>query len=223
MHDDLDLRGFPSVTRLFPLPGVVMFPHVVLPLHIFEPRYRQMTEHALAGDQLVTIIQLAASSGDTTAGPPTLESVGCLGRVIRHERLADGRFNILLLGRKRVRLVHEIPDDCLYRRAEVEILEDIEVPPAPPDTTELLLGLIRSSGALDPQVSRVLDNSLPLAVLTDVLAHALPIAPALKQALLAETRVSHRALALTHFLQQSVQARPTGSRPSRRSSPFSLN
>ena len=58
MDNDLDLRDFANVTRLFPLPNLVMFPHVVLPLHIFEPRYRQMTEDALAGDRLITMVQI---------------------------------------------------------------------------------------------------------------------------------------------------------------------
>ena len=58
MDDDFDLKDFTNVCRLFPLPGVVLFPHAVLPLHIFEPRYRQMTEDALATDRLIAIVQL---------------------------------------------------------------------------------------------------------------------------------------------------------------------
>ena len=58
MDNDLELRDFANVTRLFPLPNLVMFPHVVLPLHMFEPRYRQMTEDALAGDRLITMVQI---------------------------------------------------------------------------------------------------------------------------------------------------------------------
>lgn len=58
MDNDFELRDFANVTRLFPLPNLVMFPHVVLPLHIFEPRYRQMTEDALAGDRLITMVQI---------------------------------------------------------------------------------------------------------------------------------------------------------------------
>ena len=109
LDNDLDQRDFANVTRLFPLPNLVIFPHVVLPLHIFEPRYRQMTEDALAGDRLITIVQISPPArGEHWTEPVPLESVGCLGRIIRHERLADGRFNILLLGRKRVRLRREI-------------------------------------------------------------------------------------------------------------------
>ena len=109
---------------LFPLPKVVLFPHAVLPLHIFEPRYRQMTEDALAGDKLVTIVQWRAPVPGHRRSSPRVEEIGCLGRILQHERLPDGRFNFLLLGRKRVRLGREIPADKLYRLAEAEILED---------------------------------------------------------------------------------------------------
>ena len=125
MENDLDLRDFANVTRLFPLPNLVMFPHVVLPLHIFEPRYRQMTEDALAGDRLITMVQITPpAKGEHWTEPVPLEPVGCLGKIIQHERLANGRFNLLLLGRKRVRLLREIATEKLYRIAEVDILED---------------------------------------------------------------------------------------------------
>ena len=131
MDDDLDLRGFSNVARVFPLPNLVMFPHVVLPLHIFEPRYRQMTEDALADDRLITMIQIRpAARGQRWDEPVPLEVVGCLGRIIQHERLSDGRFNFLLLGRKRVRMNREIRTGKLYRMVEVEIMEDVAPSPA---------------------------------------------------------------------------------------------
>ena len=127
MDHERDLRNFDSVSRLFPLPDFVMFPHVVLPLHIFEPRYRQMTADALAGDGLITMIQIApAPKGKPWTEPVPLEHVGCLGRIVQHDRLADGRYNLLLLGLKRVRLRKEIASGKLYRTAEVEILQDID-------------------------------------------------------------------------------------------------
>src|SRR5689334_20614407 len=129
---ELDLRDFNGLARLFPLPDLVMFPHVVLPLHIFEPRYRQMTEHSLASDRLITMIQISPPPrGQAWAEPVPLEPVGCLGRIIRHERLPDGRFNVLLLGLKRVRLLHEVTTGQLYRTARVEVVEDI--PPTQPE------------------------------------------------------------------------------------------
>ena len=125
MDDDYDLKDFGNVSRLFPLPGVVLFPHAVLPLHIFEPRYRQMTEDALASDRLITIVQVRPPGEWMSPTEPALEEYGCLGRIFKHERLPDGRFNFLLLGRKRVRLTREIPTNKLYRLSEVRVIEDL--------------------------------------------------------------------------------------------------
>ena len=97
MAEEPELREFRNVCRLFPLAGVVLFPHSVLPLHIFEPRYRQMTADALASDNLITIVQPRVPDEDSPDRPP-LESVACLGKIVKHERLLDGRFNFLLLG-----------------------------------------------------------------------------------------------------------------------------
>src|SRR3984957_14388099 len=124
MDDDYDLKDFGNITRLFPLPGVVLFPHAVLPLHIFESRYRQMTEDALACDRLITIVQIRPPGEWKSPSEPALEEVGCLGRIFKHERLPDGRFNFFLLGRTRVRLTHEIPSGKLYRTSEVQVVED---------------------------------------------------------------------------------------------------
>jgi Lon protease-like protein len=125
MDFNAELGNFSNRCRLFPLPDVVLFPHALLPLHIFEPRYRQMTEDALAGDRLVTMVQIRPSvKGSRWVEPVPIMEVGCLGKIVQHERLADGRFNFLLLGCKRVRLKREIPGTTLYRIAEAEIMED---------------------------------------------------------------------------------------------------
>lgn len=103
---------------LFPLPSTVFFPNTLLPLHVFEPRYRQMTENVLRTHGLMAIVLLADANG-------TLHKVGGLGRIIYHERLPDGRFLILLQGIGRVRLLEELPPEgLLYRRARAELLHD---------------------------------------------------------------------------------------------------
>jgi Lon protease-like protein len=225
MDDDLELRDSANVTRLFPLPNVVMFPHVVLPLHIFEPRYRQMTEEALAADRLISIIQIMPPpSGEHWREPVPLESVGCLGKIIQHERLADGRFNVLLLGRKRVRLCRELSTEKLYRLAEVEILED--QPSTIPDSQSRaeLIGLFRdlfkSQQKLDPDLDELLSKPLPLGLLADIIAHALNLPPALKQKLLSENSVDRRVDRIRSVL---VQATRRGSPPTKFPPPFSSN
>ncbi len=208
MHDDVDLKDFQGTGRLFPLPGVVLFPHVVMPLHIFEPRYRQLTEDALSGDRLVTLVQVAPDICWPGKGEPPLAAVGCLGRILEYERLADGRFNFLLLGRKRVRIVREITAPTLYRQAELEILEDLESDPTASARRDELVGLFRACvsrlGPIDSDLDQLLQGELSLGVLTDILAHALGLPAVLKQQLLDERRVERRAEILCHLLSATV-------------------
>jgi Lon protease-like protein len=211
MDHDFDLRDFGAVTRLFPLPDLVMFPHVVLPLHIFEPRYLQMTEDALAGDRLITMIQIRPfPEGQTWTEPPPLEEVGCLGKILQHERLADGRFNILLLGRKRVRLRREIATGKLYRSAEVEILEDVPpTQPGEPTRTELIClfkQVFESHQKLDHDFAELLERGVSLGVLTDIFSHALALPSSLKQCLLAETSVDQRVESIRLLLRKVATA-----------------
>jgi uncharacterized protein len=207
--DAYDLHDFEKVCRLFPLPEVVLFPHAVLPLHIFEPRYRQMTEDALSsGDKLVTIVQLCPPGTSNGLGHPAIEEVACLGKILRHQRLPDGRFNFLLQGLKRVRLIREIPGDRLYRRAEAEILEDQD-PDEPDDRhrTELLAlfrQAVQHGHRLDPELESLLETVLPLGVLTDLIAQALSIPATVKQGLLGETRVALRADCLREILGERL-------------------
>jgi Lon protease-like protein len=217
--DDLDLRDVTNLTRLFPLPRVVLFPHAVLPLHIFEPRYRQMTRDALGGDHLVTVVQLrppTAPSADALGSPP-VENVGCLGRIIRHECLPDGRFNFLLLGRKRVRLTREVPSDRLYRVAEVEVLDDLGGPdpqgPVRAELKALFRRVLERQNALDPDLAGVLEGELPLGVLTDIVAHALGLPAEVKQGLLADPRVDRRAAFLRSLLQRTLGGDPDETPP----------
>jgi Lon protease-like protein len=207
MDNDIDLRDFDRVARLFPLPGLVMFPHVILPLHIFEPRYRQMTEDALAGDRLITMIQISPMpKGKVWTEPVDIERVGCLGRIIQHERLPHGRFNILLLGRKRVLIRRELESGKLYRTAEVEVLDD-QAPLVPEAAArDELVGLFRKvlerQHRLNTDLAELLERAVPLGVLCDIMSHALTLPPALKQRLLAETSVDSRIDSLLTILRK---------------------
>jgi Lon protease-like protein len=199
MPDDFDLREFDNRTRLFPLPGIVLFPHVVLPLHIFEPRYRQMTQDALGSDQLITIIQ-ARPHRPATANEPALEPVGCLGRIIKHERLPDGRFNLLLHGRHRVALARELQVETLYRQAEVELLEDVVDSMQEFELRRELVEQLKQASETYPELYELCRNELPLATLCDLLAHALPATPSWKQSLLSNVNVSERVSQLSQML-----------------------
>lgn len=180
--EDPELTGFTGITRLFPLGGVVMFPHAVLPLHIFEPRYRQMTEHALASDSFITIVQ--SKPGNSRNGVTAIESVGCLGRIIHHERLPDGRFHLLLHGRSRVRITEELTVDTLYRQAQADVMEDLRLDGESDGLRQEILALLRQDQRFDEKTDALLSQQMPLGALCDLLAHASRLSPAQKQELL---------------------------------------
>src|SRR5262245_58102592 len=104
-EDQQALANFGGTARLFPLPNMVLFPHVVQPLHVFEPRYRQMTADALAGDRLIAIVLLKPGWEAEYEGRPTLYPVACLGRVVADQLLPDGRYNLLVRGLSRMKVL----------------------------------------------------------------------------------------------------------------------
>lgn len=118
--------NFGKPVPLFPLPGVVLLPHAILPLHIFEERYRQMVARALdaTGQIALAVYECGAWKQQHHDRPPLRPAV-CLGQIIQHERLPDGRFNVLMRGVCRARISQEIPPDdvTLYRRALLEPVE----------------------------------------------------------------------------------------------------
>jgi Lon protease-like protein len=226
MDDDRDLKEFQNVTRLFPLPGVVLFPHALLPLHIFEPRYRQMTEDALATDRFITIVQIRPAAEWTSPTEPAFEDYGCLGRIFKHERLPDGRFNFLLLGRKRVKLTREVPSGKLYRMSEVRLIEDILSDQPEDSPRSELISLFRkfSGSNLDPDLDTLFGSDLPLGVLTDIVAQALGLPASIKQAFLGEPRVGKRAADLLELLRQIGELPPSDDdEPTPFPPPFSRN
>ena len=213
MDDDFDLRDFSNNTRLFPVPNVVLFPHVVLPLHIFEPRYRQMTEDALASDGLVTIVNVRPTPSPSTLGHPPIERVGGLGRILQPERLEEGRFNFLLLGWKRVLIEHEIVTGKLYRSAKVEIIEDDcvddrELDPLRNDLVELFRAVFERQNQLDSDLGNLLQKTVPMGVITDIIGHALGLPPEIKQSLLNEPNVERRGENLVRILRQVISHDP---------------
>lgn len=108
-----------DLVPLFPLPNVVLFPRAVLPLHIFELRYRQMTADVLEGERQIAMALLKPGWEKTYHGSPAIEPVVCVGAILTHERLPDGRYNLLLQGQYRARIVQE-QKTGMYRTARLE-------------------------------------------------------------------------------------------------------
>jgi Lon protease-like protein len=184
------------VLPIFPLPDVTFFPHTFLPLHIFEARYRAMVTDALARDRRIAVVGLRPGFEARYEGKPEVVPIAGAGEIVSCERLAGGRFNILLKGQWRVRIEGEVPSDTLYRIARMRRLED-----APPsgDVAEVI-GRIRSSCrrllvALERPVD-VLDGALapgqPAGAIADRVAAAFLPDPALRQSLLETLEVGER-------------------------------
>lgn len=219
MSDDtlFDGETFCGRARIFPLPNLVMFPHVIQPLHVFEPRYRELTEDALAHDKLIAMAVLAEGWEPDYEGRPALHPVACLGRIATHERLPDGRFNLLLLGLRRVKLVRELPPERLYREAESRLLED-DYPAAGEAASAALRSrllaafrhkiekLVKGQAELE----KLLNVDMLLGTLTDLVGYTLEFDVAFKAQLLSETNVNRRAEALIAQLEGAAHLKAAG-------------
>jgi uncharacterized protein len=185
---------------LFPLPNVVLLPRAILPLHIFERRYRKMTAHTLSPKSpapgLIGMSLLKSGWEKSYHGRPAIEPVVCLGRIIQHEHLPDGCYNFLLQGVSRVRIVEENFDEE-YRRARLEAVPETTVLDL--DLTEQRRRLTRlfeerrlSRCDLTKHLKALFDSGLPTAQLVDILSFTLIPCPQVKQTLLADGDVAQR-------------------------------
>ena len=225
-----DETRFRGATRLFPLPDLVMYPHVVQPLHIFESRYCEMLNDALDSDGLLTMCMLGDGWEEEYDSRPPIYPYGCLGKVITHKRLEDGTYNLMLLGQRRVRIVEELPPLRSFREARVELLEDIYPDSGEATRDELQTDLLAAfqealPGQSVPNASirELLSSQAPLGVLTDLVGFALPLAPELKRELLREPDVDHRAKMLLGALTDDQPQTPKPRRDPWQTLPFSQN
>jgi uncharacterized protein len=200
----------PSLLPIFPLPTVVLFPNVFLPLHIFEPRYRQMVTDALAGDRMIGMVLLQPGYETNYEGAPAVYSVGCAGLITHVERLTDGRFNIVLRGLERYRIVGEEQptSSVLYRRALIAPLTEEESGPisaALKSERQRLEALITPlfSGTL---AERGLPSAMPDEDLINALSQYLELEPIEKQALLERDGPLARCRSLVELLEMRALA-----------------
>jgi Lon protease-like protein len=218
--EDLSLsaESFSGTVRLFPLPNLVLFPHVMQPLHVFEPRYRELLEDALSDDRLIAMALLAPGWERDYDGRPPLYPVACLGEITASHRLEDGTYNVLLLGLKRVRLLRELGPTRSFREAEVELCEDYSPPSRATMRATLrrrlrgaLVGILSFLPEAQEQLDQLLGTDVSLGVLTDVISYMLDLDLRDKEALLAQTDVDRRAELLLEHLSVVLTGRhPTG-------------
>src|SRR6476661_13454 len=132
-----DLAPALDVLPIFPLPQTVLFPGALLPLHVFEPRYRAMVKDVLATHMAMSVALIREGKARDAHGHPSIETITGIGVIIDHVELPDGRYNILLHGRGRVRL-EELPFVPPYRRAQARWLAPTPSDPAPHDVAAML-------------------------------------------------------------------------------------
>ena len=211
MNQLLHLDGFDGVVRLFPLPNFVMMPHVLKGFHIFEPRYRELVDHALAKDKLIGLVLPKEGWEKDYEANFAIHSVGCLTAIQEHERLEDGRFNLVLRGLCRVRLEHEMLTSTLYRQAKVMLLPDAvggRRRRAAAELEEAVLPWLPCEGEGRDQFLKLLESSAPLGTIVDVVSFALPLPADWKQELLETLDVAERVQHLAKLLRRSNLSRP---------------
>jgi Lon protease-like protein len=195
----------PPSIPLFPLPNGVLFPTVSLALHIFEPRYREMVADALGGDRIIGIVLLRPGWESSYEGRPPIYPLGCAGLITHAERLPDGRYNIVLRGIEKFRIVREHAQHA-YRTAEVDpIMESL----SDHDRDAVRSERRRLEALLVPQPSgRGADTQMPPSMsdedLVNALAQYLELETVEKQALLERDGLLARCRSLIDLLEMKV-------------------
>ncbi len=191
-------KSLPAAVPLFPLPNVVLFPRAVLPLHIFEERYKAMTADALNSHRQIAMALLRPGWEKDYHGQPEIEPVVCVGTILSHEKLSDGRYNFLLEGHTRATIVEEIRTEP-YRLAQMETLGE---------TGGAEAGLLAHRRRLEAlferevylslpggrQMRELIHSNAPTAVIADLLAFHLlsEVDVRIRQQFLAEADIDAR-------------------------------
>ena len=203
------MKRLGQVLPIFPLPNVVFFPGTVLPLHIFEPRYRAMAADALAGERRIGMVLLRPGWESHYEGCPEPYEIGSVGHIEHSEQLPDGRYNILLNGQQKFRICRFVQDKP-YRRAEVEILPEALSGAERAGARQRKLSLVQQYKSLLQGLTRSdvssLDEllSLSLARVINMVAFSLPVSLHEKQALLELGRVVERYDAVVEIIRKQI-------------------
>jgi Lon protease-like protein len=190
----------PARVPLFPLAGAILFPRAQLPLHVFEERYRAMVEDALAGHGRIAMIQPLEEEAER----PGLYKVGCVGELVGVEELEDGRYNIMLLGSHRFRLIAEADVPTLYRQADVDLAafdDDEPAPLASIQRAEVEREARKFGDALGLAVDWEAVGRLDDEMLVNAIAQVAPFDAGAKQALLEEATLQGRADLVVQLMQ----------------------
>jgi len=195
---------------VFPLPDLTFFPHTLLPLHVFEARYRAMVTDCLARDRRLTVARLKPGYEALYEGRPPVHHVAGAGTIVRCERLASGRFNILLRGEDRIRIDREAPSDTLYRMAVATRLAETSgdgpgLEALAAVIRERCLQILEALGRPSHEMSESLEAVRSPAALADQVASGVIPDVDVRQALLEELDVERRLERLTAALDDLLK------------------
>lgn len=208
-----DLTAALDALPLFPLPSAVLLPGALMPLHIFEPRYRRMIRDALDGHRALAIVCITGSEVDQHGHPP-IASVAGAGTIVDYAELPSGRYNIVVKGRARVSL-EELPFETPYRRARATVLSSVEDSVAATD----IAGLVASANSFvalvrgrEPSFEFRMPSSSEPGVLADHCAQHLLVDARDRQKTLEMLKVSERVQHVTEVLamQRMTLVGPSG-------------
>ena len=199
-----------GIVPVFPLPGVVFFPRTVLPLHVFEARFRAMVRDATAGEGLIAIALLKPGWEEDYEGSPSFHEIGTVGRIEDLEPLPGGKFNLRLVGLQRVRfgaVVRSAP----YRLLLARPLAESPVDDADAAVRSAKLSLLASHGCLTrelsdrPDAGAVLDERIPFETAVNGACANLPVDPAKRQSLLEEDDLFARQRRVSAMLDEILE------------------
>jgi Lon protease-like protein len=194
------MTNLPSVIPVFPLPNVVLFPRVQLPLHIFEPRYRQMVKDAASKERpLIGMALLRGNWQENYEGNPEIFPIGCVGDMVRVSPLPDGRFNILLHGLREYKITEEIFQKP-YREAVIE-WQTHRKEPLPQTQRRELSRLLEEYLPKNEAVQKFLaDPTIEDDLFVNFFAFHLDLPPIEKQSVLEAATLLERAMCLRDIL-----------------------
>ena len=194
---------------IFPLPDVTLFPRTLLPLHIFEARYRAMVSDALARDRRICMVRLRPGYEASYAGKPDVFEVGGLGEIVSCERLVTGRYDLVLRGEARLRIVREHPSDTLYRMVVGERIDDVAPAADVTPFVEHIRGACRTLldilGRPADFLDAVFADGQPPGVVADRIAAGVIPGPDVRQELLETAEVDVRLNRLARALDALVE------------------
>ncbi len=197
----------PFSLPIFPLPTVVLFPNVFLPLHIFEPRYRQMVADALAGDRIIGMVTLRQGHEDDYEGSPPIYATGCSGLITHVEKLDDGRYNIILRGLEKFS-IHSEESPAAGRQYRSAVISPIDESVRADDRDELRRERKKLQNLLTPLFNGGLEGRLPEAMpdedLVNALAQYLEFEPMEKLALLERHGPLARCRSMVELLEMKA-------------------